>query len=576
MKRSCTFLLLLSGSFLLAGCGQHETPPSPSSGAPSLSEEVSSEEPISSEEIIETISIADAKKAEDGTEVTVRGLVTQILYKSDKSTISYVWLSDGAGICVYPDKDKPISATKGHYLTVKGTYTVYKGLPQIASPTILKDEEASSIPEEIVPSSFVKGEAFVSDVLALPVTPENVGDIYQIHARVRQGNYNAYYLDAFSGDETLLTYSASSYSEYSFLSDYIGKDVTVLSVLGNPKTSGNNLSWRVCPIAVLGEYEIDDKAKLAGIVNEPFQDVSTFLFAAGSQTLPAASNILEGAIFSYASNDESVATVTKNETDWTLSYDASKPFTITATLTLGEANLEVTQDFEVKTEVPTVTPDKIETLRSTGENGETIHLEAVVLGGVFDNGHTFDTRFNSYYVMDASGSIQITLTPEMAKSLILHKGEKVWVEGIWDIYAQAANSKKVINAKISYLESGEHPLPREIGTKTFQEMYDYTVDIDNNRAGDVFYMDCILKKLDTQNGTQYYVFGPETTDFETGTKKNIYHSTGADFSYLDSFVDKKLTVLMGVHDKKAVSSGEATTGGYYRYDLVSDCLTPIE
>ncbi len=223
---------------------------------------------------------------------------------------------------------------------------------------------------------------------------------------------------------------------------------------------------------------------------------------------------------------------------------------------------------------PDYAPLAIDTARQEAASGDTVTVEGIVLGGVFANGNN-GIRFNSFYVMDGSGSIAVSLTEAAWQSVHLHRGEKAALQGTWDIYEAAANSKSLTAATVLWHDSAANDLPEEIETKDFAWMIDYTVDSNDNRSGDVFLLDGIIKNFDTQNGILYYVFAPDETTFDSSDKtaaKNIFRANGADLSYLDSWLDVKVSFLMGIHDKKPDydqnGNPVAVSGGYYRYDII--------
>ena len=192
MKKSLA-VLSVSALLVLAGCApsgelassnSESTPESISTSsvesASSVPEESSEEDPYSwPASSYETISIAEAKKVEEGTEVTVRGRIMRHL-KTSSGYTAYLWLSDGEGISVYPPKSTTYDVKEGQLITVKGKYSVCKGLPEISEPTIL---ETFDMPYN-VPEDYVEGTSAIPELLALEVAPENVGKIYKTSAIV--------------------------------------------------------------------------------------------------------------------------------------------------------------------------------------------------------------------------------------------------------------------------------------------------------------------------------------------------------------------------------------------------------
>ena len=538
----------------------------------STSEESSSEESESEESSSEEANITkieDAKHLNDGDEVTIQGQVTKILYNSSHTTMPYVMVNDDTGGIALYSKNYYDNVDEGDIVTVSGKYSLYKGTPEISEFTIDNVEEH----ENVIPESWIS-ESTVTDLLSLEVTPDNVGKIYKIPCIPVQGDYKVYYLHEVEGDNSLQSYSQSSYSEYTFLNQYLDSPCELLIQLGIPKSSNNALSWRVHPLSYVREYAVDNLDKLKGISTEPFANFTSLFFESGKEELPNKSKQLSGATFSYSVDNTDIASITSNGDSSYLNLSGVGNVTLTCTIKLGTSKLDVTNQIEIKAKDDNYTASTVENLRSSAQDGDIVVLEGYVVGMVYDAGTT-GRRKNAFYLMDGTGTMYVDLSQEMADKINFINGEKVVVEGEFDIYPAACNTKKVLSGKVLYHDCEAHDLPLSIGSKTFEEMYDFVVDNRDNRAGDVFFMDCIITKQDTQyGGTQYYVC---SLDSSNTNKKNIYHASGADLSYLDAHLDTPLTILMGIRDRKpAQGSTELADGGYYRYDIIDGYYTLIE
>lgn len=591
MQRSFTLSGLAALAVLLVSCGSGSESPFSSSPATSSSAGSSSEsgsaftssdslgmDPSSSgtssssasQTDMGASSISQALAGEEGQSWTIEGTVTEILYSS-RGSIAQIWVFDGTGgIDLYNESGLPDVAI-GNGIVVLGTYSVYKNTPELEDATILSNDGMTSL---TLDDSWIV-DSTVTDIKELADSP--VGQIFRVQAIIgKDDNYGTYYLNEVVGDESLQAYSQSSYSEYAFLDQYVGEDVTIVFQVGTPKVSNGNEITRVMPLYVESVItKEDEQAEVDASVKEGLRKANLVFFGPGKITLPGTSQSLEGATFTYGVSDEAAAVVTEREDgDYQVDVLGTAGFTIKATLTYGSFAATDQDQVEIR-EKPTFSAnDTIENLRQEATTGETVTIVGVVVGGVFGNGND-GYRYNDYYVADSSGTIEVYLTADQAGKFALEKGEQVALTGTWDIYEGAANTKSVEGATVIWHDSATNDLPLTIPSRDFSWMIDYQVDSQDNRSGDVFYMETIVKKVETTYGTAYYAFSPDATSFDTSDKtaaKNIYKASGADLSYLDPWLDGKVTVLMGIHDKKAGydDNGEAenATGGYYRYDII--------
>ena len=523
------------------------------------------EESDSGDEEDEVTSIADAKKSSGSEPVTVQGQVTRILYNSGRTTTPYIFINDDSGCIVLYNKAFT-NVAEGDLIQVTGLYSVYNGTPELTDFTV--DKIISQGNE--IPTSWIQ-ESTVTDLLDIEVNVDNVGQIYKVPCIPVQGNYNAYSIKELSGENIILTYSQSSYSEYDFLKPYLDKPVEIYVQLGVPRTSAGNLSWRVQPISVIGEYTSDDMDLIKGILDEPFKNYSSFYYEEGYDVFPIASSQLEGATFAYSVDNEEIATIKDLEGKVEIDYDGLGTVNVTCTISYSTTEVQETREVQIQDKPATIESISIADLKADKVDGDEVVLAGYVAGMVYDNG-TDGNRRNAFYLLEDTGSVYVDLSVDMVKEVQLKPTEYVIIKGEYDIYPAACNSVKILNSEVLY-RSGleqESTLFDNFPTKTFAEMYDFKVDNTNNRSGDLFMMHCIIKKFDTQyGGIQYYVFDFETTDFDNANSKNIYQAPAADLSYLDPYLDEQHWVLMGIHDRKPETGAtELANGGYYRYDIL--------
>ena len=143
--------------------------------------------------------MAAAKAAADGTAVTVRGQVTKLLYKSNKTDLAFVWLADETGGLAIYVQGQAYDVAEGNTVTARGTYSLYSGTPELANAEILANDGKVSEPD----SSWI-APATVADIIDLEADYIPAGNLYKVPVIPTAGNYGAYYLGDLAGTSSLL------------------------------------------------------------------------------------------------------------------------------------------------------------------------------------------------------------------------------------------------------------------------------------------------------------------------------------------------------------------------------------
>lgn len=177
--------------------------------------------------VFETISVADAIAAENGTEVTIKGIAGPSLINQ-----TGIYLVDETGIVpvVFLNKSDISLISMGNEIVIKGTKTVTKdggGQICISACERLGNNFGS---HDFNTSTFITDKT-LADVKALEDTPENTLKVYVLRAKVscKESQYSTNY-SLVDGDNSLALYSGSG-SQYAWLSEYVGEELTVTVAL---------------------------------------------------------------------------------------------------------------------------------------------------------------------------------------------------------------------------------------------------------------------------------------------------------------------------------------------------------
>ena len=184
--------------------------------------------------VFETISVADAIAAENGTEVTIKGIAGPSLINQ-----TGIYLVDETGIVpvVFLNKSDISLISMGNEIVIKGTKTVTKdggGQICISACERLGNNFGS---HDFNTSTFITDKT-LADVKALEDTPENTLKVYVLRAKIScvKSQYSTNY-SLVDGANSLTLYAGSG-SQYAWLSDYVGEELTVTVALCDWNSKG--------------------------------------------------------------------------------------------------------------------------------------------------------------------------------------------------------------------------------------------------------------------------------------------------------------------------------------------------
>ena len=565
-KKKLLSVLLFSSIFALASCTNNSSTSSndvplstpidtPNSSTITDVPSSSTSEPDAPE--FDTITISEARTLPAKSEVTIEGEVIKVLYAQGGSRIAYVYIYDGtAGLALYPSKENPLSTdiNEGNHIIASGLTDLYQGMPELTEPEILANDNDEELN---IDESWIK-DSTISEVNELE--SEDSLNIYRVPCiATNDPQYNVYRLNDIQSDIYLQAYSQNQYVEYEFLDANLDKPMYVVFMFSLQK----NTKHYALPLYYEGEYQISYEDEIKKVLPEITNDLTTVYYENTSFILPKQSVGNKNVSFTYSSSDSRVV-ITDQGDYYLVDMGADKDFTITATGHYGDNTSKVDINFEIRQKSQVENLTKIDELRDKND-GDQISFEGDIIGYSFDA--PTGKRYNSYYVGDETGSIRVTLTADEADKMLLKNGEHVILSGEVDIYADAGNTLTIDNVEVLYHDSKDNGLPFEPITKTFEEMNNFAVDSNDNRAGDVFYMTFkLFKKKNTYGSdTLYYAVALDGTEEDVGghdKSKVFYSSGGSDLSYLDEYVGHTVKALIGTRDVKAGQS-------YYRYDCLN-------
>lgn len=219
---------------------------------------------VTAKPTIATKTIAEARALADDTEVSVEAVVVAVTYKASM-TKQGLFLADATGsLVVYngtatqanlADVEKGnsviVTGKMAHYIKVAENATAegYDGDVQLADVTVdFIDSNAHSIPDGVVSSSTIE------DLAAIGPSTNITGKLYQVNGTLKSGAYGSYSLVGLTDTaKSLPFYSQNSGKDFTFLTDYSSKNVTIIIGCQNLNLKATGSFYRYCPITVIGE-----------------------------------------------------------------------------------------------------------------------------------------------------------------------------------------------------------------------------------------------------------------------------------------------------------------------------------
>ncbi|MFA6797021.1 MAG: OB-fold nucleic acid binding domain-containing protein [Bacilli bacterium] len=217
---------------------------------------------------VDTLTLDQVRDLDEGTEVTVEGVVARITYKSGNKRLGFI-IQDATGSMIVYNSAETIAnlddIEEGNSVVIKGTFSRYisdsdvekaealgyRGDTQITDVEILNNDNKIN---SLYDSSIIKDQT-IAEIVATDPSTDPVGNIYQCQAVVEKTEttyYTAYRVsDPEDSSKSLSLYSQMQGSEFEFLDEYDGTEVTLLFAIQNIKYSSGSFYWRICAISVV-------------------------------------------------------------------------------------------------------------------------------------------------------------------------------------------------------------------------------------------------------------------------------------------------------------------------------------
>lgn len=507
------------------------------------------------EEEISTQTISSARKENNGTIVTIKGVVWKILYAYGKKPCGF-YLNDGTdSIYVYGSIANKLS--EGNEIIIKGTKTTYilekekenankygyQGAIQIADPTLLKIVNQT----KEIDKSWVK-ESTVKQMLETPLTDNITSTVFKVNAVIKQsndGNYTNYYIDDLDEKTGSYVYTQCNGDDFDYLKKYNGKICTVYLSIINAASRDTGIIYRFIPLEIIDEnFVFDANNKAASFVLDYFikdQFKESYTSSPDLELITSVSSSLlgfENVTISYSSSNTNVAIFEEkdNKTYFKLNEDGKATINITAKYLENEATASI--DVEKIKEVVYDTISIKDVIN--GEDGSKFITKGIVSASLSGS------KQSSFYLFDDTGSIVVTLNEVAAKGLV-NIGDEVIVQGTKQHFMSNDTYKgtypgqiQLENAILLSNKYGNNKIPTSsIKETTFDELFTVCNDGKVDHSQEVYKLKAKILKTSSMYPS-YYMY-----ENDENTKIQFYSSNVSQYEdYFDKYLNQELTYVV--------------------------------
>lgn len=493
------------------------------------------------------MTIADARKAEAGALVRIKGVVAQITYANgyvpagaiivDGTSSIYVYSSDLAGQ-VSVGNTVDIAATKAYWILEKEQTNAekfgYKGSNQLESVIVVSNDKATSDFDK----SWIS-ETTVKEIMDTPVTEDITNKIFKVTALVKKVDgtgFINYYLNDIDGYTGSYVYTQCNGGDFAWLDEFDGKFCTVYIVAMNAKSSATGCLWRFLPVAVSDDgytFNTDNAGEYAVKYHALGQFIDVYNADPTLELLTSVSSELlgfEGATLSYVSSNEAVVYFTVEDGKTIMHCKENGTATITITGTYDDKSYSATVDIQV------LDPEQIEYITVAdaivAEVDSTVTVRGIVGPSVVNK--------NGFYLFGEDGSVIAVLVNDLTQFAGLEIGHEVILTGMRERYVKddastIAGQTCIVNAEIVANLFGNHEYSTEkfITDKTLADIK--ALDITESHSTEVYVVKAVVEVVETA----YYTNLKITYN---GTELALYCSGASQYNWLKEYAGQEITM----------------------------------
>ena len=493
------------------------------------------------------MTLADAREAETGTKVKVKGVVARITYANGFKPNGFILVDGTSSIYVY-DGDVAGQVKIGNTVEIAAekTYWIleteisnaqkygYNGACQLDGAVLLSNDNGNTAFDK----SWIT-ESTIKEIMDTPASENITNKIFKVTALVKKVDgtgFINYYFDDIDGFTGSYTYTQCNGNDFSWLDEFDNKFCTVYIVAINAKSSTSGCVWRFLPIEVIDEgytFDLNDAAEYA----VKYHGVTSFLPEYTGdpeielQTLVSSELLgFEGATISYASSNEEVVYFTTDE-NGVVTFHGGKAGTATVTVT-GSYNgntysEDVTITISENAEVEYITvADAIATPFDTD----------VVVKGIV--GPSLVNRMGFYLFGEDGSMIAVLVSEDAFNGLAI--GNEVVISGMRERFVKddtytTYGQDAIVNGQIVANYYGNHAYSTEkfITDKTLADIK--ALDVTESHSTEVYVVKATVEVVETAYFTNLKIT-------YNGVELQLYCSGAAQYSWLKAYAGQEITM----------------------------------
>lgn len=501
-----------------------------------------------------TLTLNQVKDLESNTPVLVKGIVARVIYGTEKNVpVGFYIFDETDAIYVYSSKYAE-EVSVGNEVTISGTFTKYidqnsatsaekagyTGAMQIVPDTLENDGKTHE-----VPTSFIQ-ETSIADLCQIPVSENITSNVYKVVAKINKSQGNGfvnYYFNDLNGVDSYYAYTTANGKDLAWLEEYDGSVRECYIAIQNCKLSASGNFWRIVPIEILGEVEVNDETYMEYALDRLETQFATNYDNPCSFELVNVDSILESSNVTYTSNSEGVK-IEETEEGYLATLDfGSEKVTMSVTITLTYNGKTLDRDVEficmvAKPEIETIT---IEEARNVVV-GEKAVVSGYIVGFLYMKGGTTPAGFE---LLDETSSIAVFVSTDVNTTTDITKlqvGEFVYVEGYGDLYQPRTDynhngSIRLNNAEVLYHDWQVHELPE--GVIEEMSMADLVQNPSDNNISNMVFKTTMYVEKSSGSYVNYYIHDINDPSLSMIVYSQNSDSDGPDeYKWLDEYAGK--------------------------------------
>lgn len=434
----------------------------------------------------------------------------------------------------------------------------YSGMMQLISPEILENDNANSE----IPQSAIS-EIKISELNKIPLSTNISGNIYKVkgsYSRVAQSDFVNYYLNDFNKVDSIMAYTQSNGKDYKWTDEYAGKNVEMLIIVSLAKPGVN--SWRMCPVSFLNDdIIVSDEEEATYAAQRVLSKFNNTYNVDTVVEIAKEEEKLSGSLVNITSSSSSaIITEVNNILNVNISASTLGKFTLTVTVKYQTATISLDKEIEIikKSNYETILLSEAR----NKEDGTIVTIEAIVAKITYKSSMTKQGLF----LVDNSGSIFAYFGTSVASQLEkVEEGYKIVLKAKVDHYIKNADNAsnenysgdfQLSDGEILNIDSNIYDIPSSSYTDSTITTI-ATTKPENNITSNIYKVKAIVNKNVNTYATSYDL--KEVNDLvpsgSTAASIPLYsQNSGNDFKWLDEYIGKEVTILVGVQNLNLKSS----------------------